>query len=220
MIQTIYDLHYAGQETVEGYVRAWKPLSGKIDEPRFKSILAQLEYQAGQAEVWRDAVSGWFLGASGVADAKGRVGHYPGRTEAEAMTLDGYTVAAVTPSEDASGGKAVSCEARFCQASFVFGDPNAAFNLKREPPAPYDMRVEYFDQNNGTAHYSAFVNNRMIDEWTADMRLPSARLDSTSSTRRLIPAVPLSPGDTIFIEVSPDGRETAALDYVEIVPHQ
>jgi len=42
-----------------------------------------LEYQAGQAEVWRDAVSNWFWKASGIPDAKGHVGSYPGRIEAE-----------------------------------------------------------------------------------------------------------------------------------------
>ena len=48
-------------------------------------MLAQLEYQAGQAVVWRDAVTNWFLRASGIPDAKGRVGNYPGRFEAESM---------------------------------------------------------------------------------------------------------------------------------------
>ena len=54
-----------------------------MDEQRYREVLAQLEYQAGQAEVWRDAVSNWFLRASGIPDAKGRVGNYPGRMEAE-----------------------------------------------------------------------------------------------------------------------------------------
>ena len=60
-------------------------------------MLAQLEYQAGQAEVWRDAVTNWFFRASGIADPEGRVGHYPGRFEAESMKLEGYTVRDVTP---------------------------------------------------------------------------------------------------------------------------
>ena len=55
-------------------------------------MLAQLEYQAGQAIVWRDAVTVWFQAASHIPDAKGRVGHWPNRTEAEQMTLSGYTV--------------------------------------------------------------------------------------------------------------------------------
>ena len=46
-------------------------------------------YQAGQAIVWRDAVSMWFFKASGIPDSKGRVGHSPGRKEAEAARLEG-----------------------------------------------------------------------------------------------------------------------------------
>jgi alpha-glucuronidase len=210
VIQTIYDLHYDGADAVEQYVRDWKSLNGRVDRDRYTEVLAQLEYQAGQAEVWRDAVSNWFLKASNIPDAKGRVGRYPGRTEAEAMTLDGYTVAAVTPAEDASGGKAVSCPSKTCSASFQYDGPAGT----------YDLRVEYFDQNTGTSHYRAFVGDRLIADWFAELRLPSARLDSTSSTRRLIHGVALRPGDRIRIEGSPDGRESAALDYVEIVlPH-
>jgi alpha-glucuronidase len=214
VIQTIYDLHYNGQNTAEGYVLDWRSLNGKIDEPRYKTILAQLEYQAGQAEVWRDAVNTWFMNASNIPDAKGRVGHYPGRTEAEAMMLDGYTVAAVTPGEDASGGKAVSCAAKQCSASFPYQGAAGTF----------DIRVEYFDQSSGSAHYRVFINEKTLDEWTADLRLLSsrmdARLDSTTSTRHTIAGVKLSPRDRIRIEGSPDGRETAALDYVEIIPHR
>ena len=44
------------------------------------------------------------------------------------------------------------------------------------------------------------------------------RLDSTSSTRRVISGVALRPGDEIRIEGKPDGGEAAALDYLEILP--
>ena len=92
VIQYIYDSHYEGADAAAGYVDAWKPLEGRIDEQRYGEVLAQLEYQAGQAQVWRDAVTIWFLRASGIPDARGRVGHYPGRFEAESMALDGYAV--------------------------------------------------------------------------------------------------------------------------------
>jgi len=75
----------------------------------------RLEYQAGQAVVWRDAVTEWFRRTSGISDASGRVGHYPGRFEAEAMHLYGYQVRDVVPAEDASGGKAVACARRRVQ---------------------------------------------------------------------------------------------------------
>jgi alpha-glucuronidase len=207
VIQAVYDMHYDGQEAVEQYARDWKSLRGKIDQQRYDAILAQLEYQAGQAEVWRDAINTWFMKASNIPDAKGRVGHYPGRTEAEAMMLEGYAVAVVTPAEDASGGKAVSCAAKTCTASFQYDGAAGT----------YDIRVEYFDQNTGASRYRAFLGDKLIGEWTADLRLPSARLDSTSSTRHTIANVTLTPGDRIRIEGSPDVRESAALDYVEIV---
>jgi alpha-glucuronidase len=200
-------MHYEGADAAEEMAREWKSLNGKVDDQRYKAILAQLEYQAGQAEVWRDAVNTWYFTASKIPDSTGRVGHYPGRAEAEAMTLNGYTVVAVTPAEDASGGKAVSCAAKSCSASFQYDGAAGT----------YDIRVEYFDQNTGASHYVAFVGTRIIGEWTADLRVPSARLDSTSSTRHTIPGVWLAPGDVIRIEGTPDARESAALDYVEIV---
>jgi hypothetical protein len=61
------------------------------------------------------------------------------------------------------------------------------------------------------------VGAQLIDEWAADLRLPSARLDSTTSTRRSIAGIALRAGDEIRIEGIPDGGEVAALDYLEIV---
>jgi alpha-glucuronidase len=71
-------------------------LRGKIDEERYRAVLGKLEYQAGYAIVWRDAICNWFEKTSHIEDAQGRAGHYPGRIEAESMSLDGYVVTDVT----------------------------------------------------------------------------------------------------------------------------
>jgi alpha-glucuronidase len=207
VIQYIYDSHYEGAEAVTGFVREWKSLEGRVDDQRFHDVLAQLEYQAGQAEVWRDAVSNWFLRASGIPDAKGRVGNYPGRMEAESARLEGYKAIDVTPWEAASGGKAVECAASKCATTFMYSGA----------PGVFQVRVRYFDQNNGTSHYRAFVSNRVIAEWVADDRLPARKIDSSSSALYTIERIALRPGDEIRIEGSPDGGETAALDYIEVV---
>jgi len=238
VVQYIYDSHYEGAEAVAGYVRQWKALKGLVDEQRYNEILTQLQYQAGQAIVWRDAVTNWFQKASKVADAKGRVGHYPGRTEAEAMQLDGYSMRAFgpqaggsapppasppsgsgpgrggftpppVPEEDASGGKIVVCEARTeaCTATMKYSGE----------PGWYTLNVEYFDVPSGVSHYRLFVGKQLVDQWAADLRLPSRRMDAGASTRRVIAGVALRPGDEIRIEGKPDGQEPAALDYVEIV---
>src|SRR5437899_3040635 len=60
VIQYIYDSHYDGADAVWEYAGRWKTLSGFIDEQRYNEVLAQLEYPAGQAIVWRDAVTNWF----------------------------------------------------------------------------------------------------------------------------------------------------------------
>jgi len=159
--------------------------------------------------VWRDAVTEWFHRASQIADAKGRVGHYPGRFEAESMTLEGYAPREVTPVEDASGGTAVACPpgGAACTASIKFaGDPGW-----------YTLHVEYFDQSNGASRYRVWVGKQLIDEWSADLHLPTIKLDSTSSTRRVIAGIALRPGDEIRIEGQPEGSEAAALDYLEIL---
>jgi hypothetical protein len=115
----------------------------------------------------------------------------------------------VTPAEDASGGKVVACPAgtKSCTAATKF----------EGQPGWYTLHVEYFDQSNGVAHYRVWVGAQLIDEWAADLRLPSVRLDSTTSTRRTIPGIALRPGDEIRIEGVPNEDEIAALDYMEIL---
>ena len=208
VIQHLYDAHYEGADTVEGYIRQWKSLKGRIDDRRYDDVLSQLNYQAGQAQVWRDAVNNWFLRASGIPDAKGRVGRHPGRFEAESMKLEGYTVRDVTPWEAASGGKAVVCQAAKCAAILPY--VGAA--------GWYSINVRYFDQIDGVSRFRLLVAGQLIDEWTAADRLPTRRIDSSSSARRVVPGIALRPGDEIRIEGMRDGGETAALDYIEILP--
>jgi alpha-glucuronidase len=206
VIQSLYDSHYEGAEAAANYVLQWRKLQGFIDDRRYQEVLAQLEYQASQAEVWRDAVVNWFSKTSGIPDEKGRAGKHPGRVEAESMQLEGYTPVPVTPWEAASGGVAVSCAIARCAARFVF----------EGSPGRHDIRVRYFDQNNGAAQFRLLVNGELVDHWIASDRLPTQKIDGTSSSLRIVPGVALKRGDEIRIEGSPDGGESAALDYIEI----
>jgi alpha-glucuronidase len=207
VIQSLYDAHYDGAAAVEDWVRQWKSLAGRVDERRYHEVLAQLQYQAGQAIVWRDAVNNWFHRASGIADAKGRVGNHPGRIEAEAMQLEGYTVRDITPWEGASGGKAVACAAASCAVTWRY-DGAAAW---------HNITVQYFDQMTGASRFRLLVGAQVIDEWIADQHgVPARRMDSSASTRRTIAGVALRQGDIIRIEGTPDGGEAAGIDYIEI----
>lgn len=209
VIQYIYDSHYTGAEEAGAFVREWKSLRGHVDDDRYAQILAQLEYQAGHAIVWRDSVCNYFMHISGIPDTQGRVGHYPNRIEAESMRLQGDSIIDVVPAENASGGKAVTCKAtgNWCSATFTF----------KRAAGWYELDVEYFDQNNGAAKYRVLVGNQIVDGWSADDHFPSRKIGGDTSTRRRIPGLALRPGDQIRIEGLPSGEESAAFDYVELL---
>ena len=80
--------------------------------------------------------------------------------------------------------------------------------------------MRYFDTNNGVSHFRALVANKVIGEWAADDRLPTRKIDSSSSALHSIGGITLRPGDEIRIEGTPDGGETAALDYIEVAPNE
>ncbi len=212
VIQYVYDSHYEAAAEAQQFPEWWQSLRGRLDEQRYNSVLAKLEYQAGHAIVWRDAICNWFLRESGIPDAKNRVGHYPNRMEAEAMLLDGYTVADVDPTEDASGGKAVECHrnSKPCTASFAYQGPAGWF----------DIDVQYFDENPGAARFQLFVGDQLMRSWTADAKLPARIPNGDTSTRKRIEGIALRPGDAIRIIGTPDEGDTASLDYVEIAPAQ
>jgi alpha-glucuronidase len=209
VIQHIYDSHYEGAAHVEEFVRQWKALHEHVDAERYADILTRLEYQAGHAVVWRDAICNYFLRESGIADAKGRAGHFPNRIEAEAMELQGYVPVDVTPWENASGGKAIECtRQQGCSASFLFS----------RSAGRYFLYVLYFDQKNGESKYRVFVGDKIVDQWVASGQLPATKIGGDSAVRRRIDGVELHPGERIRIEGSADREEHAALDYVEVTP--
>jgi alpha-glucuronidase len=210
VIQTIYDSHYEGTAKAQEFVGGWKDLKGHMDDERYGDVFAQLQYQAGHAIVWRDAVNDWFQQVSGVADEKGRVGHHPNRIEAESMELAGYTAFQPASWEGASGGKGVTCpETRqSCSAQTKF---NGA-------PGRYEVDVEYYDLSSGVSAFKLFVGDQLVDEWRADMLLPGSAPSADSSVRHRSKGLALRPGDLIRVDGIPDRDERAPLDYIEIIP--
>ncbi len=207
VIQHIYDSHYEGASRAQTFPQRWGELKGLIDDERYEAVLKRLEYQAGHAIVWRDALCDWFRKTSGIPDARGRVGHHPGRVEAESMTLEGYTVETVTPWETASGGKAIGCLQPRCSARFRF----------EGKPGKYDLAVQYFDERTGVGRYELAVAGKVVAEWAADDDLPSDDPDGHTSTRKTVRGIQLNTGDEIRIEGRPDQKDHADIDYIEIM---
>jgi len=206
VIQHIYDSHYNGAAFAADFVNQWTKLKPHIDPQLYEDVSARLEYQAGHALVWRDAIVQYFLKLSGIPDEHGRAGHYPGRLEAEDARLTGYKVIDVTPWEDASGGKAVSCGEAACSAEWTWSGS----------AGHYSIAVQYFDLQGGAARFALIVNNQPVANWLADATLPSKRPNGDNSTRHTVFNIDLNPGDIIRIEGIPDGADPAALDYIEL----
>jgi alpha-glucuronidase len=208
VIQYLYDSHYEGAEDAAALESEWATLKGRIDPKLYDDERARLEYQAGHAIVWRDAVVQYFFKLSGIADEHGRAGHYPGRFEAEDARLTGYKVIDVQPWEDASRGKAVACaDQHSCFAEWTYSGPPGRFNIA----------VQYFDLQGGVAKFSLLINGNSAAAWTANGNFPSRRPNGDNSTRYTARGVDLKPGDVIRVEGTPDGTDPAALDYIEAV---
>ncbi len=243
VIQYIYDSHYEGAAQAAELGKEWTTLKGHIDDKLYEDVRARLEYQAGHAIVWRDAIVQYFFKQSGIPDEKGRAGHYPGRQEAEDARLTGYKIIDVTPWEDASGGKAVSCQGTTLQSAgkqeSVSGhDFRRAEDVKESTgalapegtpacsaewtysgaPGRFNIAVQYFDLQGGIARFTLKINGQPAASWPADTTLPSRRPNGDNSTRHTVYNADLKPGDTIRVEGTPDGTDPAALDYIEVTP--
>jgi alpha-glucuronidase len=214
VIQHFYDTHYDGAEQAAGFVDRWKSLESRIDEQRYREVLERLEFQAGHAQVWRDAICRWFRKRSGILDEKGRVGNYPNRLEAEDQPLTHYQATAITPWEAASGTGAVQLPEGTSSGEIRFKFVGQT--------GTYDLHVRYFDEQDGVSQFKLFVGDRLVDEWKADNELPTPTVlpDAHSSNRRTFAGVSLVPGDEIRIEGNADRDERAAVDYIEVLPSQ
>jgi alpha-glucuronidase len=212
VIQYIYDSHYLGAEQAALLGREWASLQGHIDPMLFKDVQARLAYQAGHAIVWRDAIVQYFFKLSGIPDDMGRADRYPGRLEAEDARLDGYKVIDIAPWEDASAGKAVSCDQsaqlRSCSAEWTYAGEAGRFNIA----------IQYFDLQEGVAKFTFQVDNRAVEIWAAGAAFPSRRPNGDNSTRHTLCGIALKPGDILRIEGTPDREDHAALDYIELQP--
>ena len=229
VIQYLYDSHYRGAAQAAEFVTDWSSLKDRIDPALYNNVLPRLEYQAGHAIVWRDAVTQYFLKLSGIPDAQGRAGHYSGRLEAEDARLTGYKVIDVNPWEDASHGKAVSCQGTTSVAPKPARDesgasaPDGAHSCSAEwtytgPAGRYNIAAQYFDLQGGAAQFTLEVGGQPVAAWTANAALPSRRPHGDNSTRYTAPCVQLKPGEVIRIEGTPDAADPAALDYIELLP--
>ncbi|KAI1742405.1 glycoside hydrolase superfamily [Xylaria scruposa] len=215
VIQHFYDAHYDGAETAASFPKKWASLKGLVDEQRFEEMLFRLEYQAGHAIVWRDSIVQFYNNISGIPDAASRVGNHPWRIEAEDMTLHNYRVTGVNPFQAASGLRIVQTT-----------DNSTAAYVETKldyPSGTYDLAVAYYDLYEGEAKYELFLNDKAVGSWVGDLEHKlgyqlTRGIDGHSGTRVTFKNIRIRKGDVVRIQTLPNGRETAPLDYIAVLP--
>jgi alpha-glucuronidase len=74
VVQYVYDSHHEGAAQAHDFVAQWKAVKEHIEEARYQDILARFEFQAKEADKWRDVICEWIYRLSRIPDKKGRMG--------------------------------------------------------------------------------------------------------------------------------------------------
>lgn len=72
LLQYIYDVHFAGVEKVEEFIRLWETLNGRVEEKFYQQVKDGLKVQLHDAMEWRDVVNTYFYRRTGITDNKNR----------------------------------------------------------------------------------------------------------------------------------------------------
>ncbi len=214
VIQYLYDCHYEGAAQAAQFVTDWAVARRAASIPHSTPTCSpRLQYQAGHAIVWRDAIVQYFLKLSGIPDdARPRrpLSQPPRSRRRPPHRLQDHRRQSVGRRLRRQSRRA-AIEASSCSAELTYNGRRGRFNIA----------VQYFDLQGGAAKFALTINGQPPNSeasWSADATLPTPHPHGDNSTRHIVHNVALKPGDTIRIEGTPDGHDPAALDYIEILP--
>ncbi|HMQ92170.1 MAG TPA: carbohydrate-binding domain-containing protein [Amaricoccus sp.] len=94
-------------------------------------------------------------------------------------------------------------------------DPARANAFFEGEDGVYDIDVGYFDENDGAAQLSLFVNGRQIDSFVWDQDLGSANAGNATRAVHTINDVEMRTGDLLELRGSGDGGEPMRTDYFD-----
>lgn len=130
------------------------------------------------------------------------------RYEAEALALTGgFTVASINNSS-ASAGQLITL-------SFTGKSSGTATGVFKGPPGTYQVRVGYFDENDGVASGTIAVAGKsgsfqMNQNLGADFVTPQVKTSSVTHA-----AIALKTGDRFQLDAKSNGGELARIDYID-----
>ena len=133
----------------------------------------------------------------------------PIRIEAESLKLNGYQAVSQKIAQ-ASGGKFISLKASG-------EDQGTAQGIFQGPAGRYQVRVGYYDENDGRSAAS-FSTGGKTQRWVFDQNLPSNWVNASNKASRVVDTVTLKSGDAFTLTGQREGGEYARFDYVDFLP--
>ena len=133
----------------------------------------------------------------------------PIRIEAESLKLNGYQAVSQKIAQ-ASGGKFISLKTSG-------EDQGTAQGVFRGPAGRYQVRVGYYDENDGRSA-ATFSTGGKTQRWVFDQNLPSNWVNANNKASRVVDTVTLKSGDAFTLTGQREGGEYARFDYVDFLP--
>ena len=125
----------------------------------------------------------------------------------EAEDFDRVKGFAVQSSSVASEGKLIRCKG--------WGEQRAEIDFEG-PSGVYDIKVRYFDENDGVSELTVAVDGAVVDRWDWDQSLGSKVASSRTVTSRTIEQVRIEEGDTLVLSGARHRDELLRIDCVEL----
>lgn len=151
--------------------------------------------------------SGSGAGSSGSASSGTGSSVSAMRVEAEDFkVVDGFFAAS---NKAASGGDVLQVKGTSA------GEAELAFD---GASGIYDLTIGYFDESDGKAELSVFVNGKAVDSWTWNKDLGSGLANKNTLTERVIEGVEINEGDIVTLAGQGQGKEPLRVDYVDLRP--
>jgi len=138
--------------------------------------------------------------------------NYSPRVEAENLTLNTYKI---EPNTKASNNALISLRG---------GNPlesGSAFDTFNGTTGLYDVKVAYFDENDGNIAQAAFaINQQTVDSWVFDdPSTGSAGADDSSLIIRTVAqSILIQNGDIFELSATEGNLEHARIDYIDFLP--
>ena len=130
------------------------------------------------------------------------------RLEAEDFSLNGYEVESTGAS---SGNQHVR--------NITGQDTAVATETFNGPAGEYQLKIAYYDEDDGVATLAVEINGEEIWRFDLDEQLPSPfATPATHTTRTLSTTIELNPGDEIRVLGTNQSGEQSRVDYLDLMP--